>query len=302
MNRFWNWVKNEDTGQRELWLEGVIAEESWWGDEYTPALFKEELFSGDGPILLHVNSPGGDCIAASQIYTMLMDYPFDVTVQIDGIAASAASVIAMAGTRVLMSPTSLLMVHNPWTSAVGDVSEMQKAISMLDEVKESIINAYEIKTGLSRTRISHIMDSETWMNANKAKELGFCDEILFEEEHSDEPAKPDFIFSSRLAARQLMNKIMGTVPPDTVDPPVREIKDTASAPGATVPQPDTSSTGEDTIDSTTPEQLRTTMTADQLRSLGFPMLVIHASPVPKPPQPEHRVKATDLEKRLSLLK
>ena len=302
MNRFWNWVKNEDTGQRELWLEGVIAEESWWGDEYTPALFKEELFSGDGPILLHVNSPGGDCIAASQIYTMLMDYPFDVTVQIDGIAASAASVIAMAGTRVLMSPTSLLMVHNPWTSAVGDVSEMQKAISMLDEVKESIINAYEIKTGLSRTRISHIMDSETWMNANKAKELGFCDEILFEEEHSDEPAKPDFIFSSRLATRQLMNKIMGAVPPDTVDPPVQGIKDTASAPGATVPQPDTASTGENTIDSATPEQLRPAMTADQLRSLGFPMLVIHASPVPKPPQPEHRVKAADLEKRLSLLK
>ena len=73
MDRFWNWVKNEDTGQRELWLEGVIAEESWWGDEYTPALFKEELFSGDGPILLHVNSPGGDCVAASQIYTLLMD-------------------------------------------------------------------------------------------------------------------------------------------------------------------------------------------------------------------------------------
>lgn len=324
MNRkFWNWVKNEDTGQRELWLEGVIAEESWWGDEYTPALFKEELFSGDGPILLHVNSPGGDCIAASQIYTMLMDYPYDVTVQIDGIAASAASVIAMAGTKVLMSPTSLLMVHNPWTSAVGDVAEMQKAISMLDEVKESIINAYEIKTGLSRARISHIMDAETWMNANKAKELGFCDEILFEEEHSDEPAKPDFIFSSRLAALQLMNKIMGAVPPEAVEE--AEQKDTASTPEATAPQPDTPDKGSTadtsqpdtvpaadntTIDSAMLEKLRITMTAEQLRSFGMPMLVIHANateltspePAPEPEEPDHRVKAADLEKRLSLLK
>ena len=323
MNRFWNWVKNEDTGQRELWLEGVIAEESWWGDEYTPALFKEELFSGDGPILLHVNSPGGDCIAASQIYTMLMDYPYDVTVQIDGIAASAASVIAMAGTRVLMSPTSLLMVHNPWTSAVGDVAEMQKAISMLDEVKESIINAYEIKTGLSRARISHIMDAETWMNANKAKELGFCDEILFEDEHSDEPAKPDFIFSSRLAALQLMNKIMGAVPHEALEEADRE--DTASTPEATVPQPDTPDKGSTadtpqpdtvpaadntTIDSAMLEKLRITMTADQLRSFGMPMLVIHATatesispePAPEPQESDHRVKAADLEKRLSLLK
>ena len=87
----------------------VIAEESWFADDVTPAMFKEELYSGDGPITLHINSPGGDCIAASQIYTMLMEYPHDVTVQIDGMAASAASVIAMAGTRVQMSPTSMMM-------------------------------------------------------------------------------------------------------------------------------------------------------------------------------------------------
>ena len=90
----------------------MIAEESWFADDITPAMFKEELFAGNGPITLHINSPGGDCIAASQIYTMLMDYPDDVTVQIDGMAASAASVIAMAGTRVCMSPTSMMMIHN----------------------------------------------------------------------------------------------------------------------------------------------------------------------------------------------
>ena len=141
-------------------------------------MFHDELFAGKGPVTVWLNSPGGDCIAASQIYTMLMDYKDDVTVKIDGIAASAASVIAMAGTTVLMAPTALMMIHNPMTVAFGDTAEMQKAIDMLDEVKESIVNAYEIKTGMSRAKISHLMDSETWMNANKAIELGFADDIL----------------------------------------------------------------------------------------------------------------------------
>ena len=124
-------------------------------------MFKEELFAGSGPITIWINSPGGDCIAASQIYTMLMDYKGDVTVKVDGIAASAASVVAMAGTKVLMAPTALMMIHNPATMAFGDHADMEKAIDMLSEVKESIMNAYEIKTGLSRAKISHLMDAET---------------------------------------------------------------------------------------------------------------------------------------------
>ena len=123
-------------------------------------------------------SPGGDCVAAAQIYNMLMEYPGNVTVKIDGIAASAASVIAMAGTKVCVSPVSMLMIHNPMTFAFGNTAEMQKAIDMLGEVKESIINAYEIKTGMSRGKISRLMDAETWMNANMAVELGFADGIL----------------------------------------------------------------------------------------------------------------------------
>ena len=134
--------------------------------------------SGSGDITVWINSPGGDCVAAAQIYNMLMDYPGNVTVKIDGIAASAASVIAMAGTRVLVSPVSMMMIHNPATVAFGDTAEMEKAISMLSEVKESIINAYEIKTGLSRARLSHLMDAETWMDAHSAVELGFADDIL----------------------------------------------------------------------------------------------------------------------------
>ena len=133
-------------------------------------MFRDELFAGSGDVVIWLNSPGGDCIAASQIYSMLMDYKGNVTVKIDGIAASAASVIAMAGTRVLMAPTALMMIHNPATVAFGDHEDMQKAIEMLEEVKESIINAYEIRTNLSHTQLSHMMDETTWMNAKKAIE------------------------------------------------------------------------------------------------------------------------------------
>ncbi len=276
MKRFWNWTKNEDTDQRELWLEGVIAEESWWGDETTPAIFKEELHAGSGLVLLHISSPGGDCVAASQIYTFLMDYPFDVIVQIDGLAASAASVIAMAGTTVRMSPTALMMLHNPWTTAMGDAAEMQKAIDLLDEVKESIINAYQIKTGLSRTKISHIMDSETWLNAHKAKELGFCDEVLYEEDDAAEGTggRPDFIFSAKTAAMALMNKVLGSIPKPPVVP-------------EQPPDPE-------------PEQAQASPPANCQTDTEIP--ASPEEPVSVSPIPDNRVKAADLEKRLSLLK
>lgn len=168
-------------------------------------MFKNELFSGEGPITVWINSPGGDCIAASQIYTMLMDYKGDVTVKIDGVAASAASVVAMAGTKVLIAPTALMMIHNPATAAFGDHVDMEKAIDMLSEVKESIINAYELKTGLSRRQLSHMMDDTTWMNAQKAVELGFADGILTDEKHSSDTE--GYAFSASAVERALINKI-----------------------------------------------------------------------------------------------
>lgn len=186
MKKFWKWKKQtvtnqetqEQTLERTLFLNGTIAEESWFDDDVTPKLFRDELFTGNGDITIWINSPGGDCVAAAQIYNMMMEYPGNVTVKIDGIAASAASVIAMAGTKVLVSPVSTLMIHNPMTATMGDTTEMQKAIAMLDEVKESIINAYEIKTGMSRAKLSHLMDAETWMDAHTAIDMGFADEIL----------------------------------------------------------------------------------------------------------------------------
>ena len=179
-------------------------------------MFHDELFAGKGPVTVWLNSPGGDCIAASQIYTMLMDYKDDVTVKIDGIAASAASVIAMAGTKVLMAPTALMMIHNPMTGAYGNHTDMEKAIEMLDEVKESILNAYEIKTSLSRAKLSHLMDSETWMNANKAIELGFADDIL-KDSKKDAADIPAYAFSGKETETRLMNKLTAHYKPKDKD-------------------------------------------------------------------------------------
>ena len=211
MNRFWNWVKNEaePAEPAELRLNGAIAEESWLEDDVTPAQFRAELEAHPGDVTVWINSPGGDCVAAAQIYNMLMDYKGDVTVKIDGIAASAASVIAMAGTKVLVSPVSMLMIHNPMTAAFGNSDEMQRAIEMLGSVKDSIINAYEIKTGLSRAKLSHLMDAETWMDANKAVELGFADEIMQRSTETENIAAPtvSMLYSKANVVNSLMEKI-----------------------------------------------------------------------------------------------
>lgn len=201
--KFWNFVYDEETKERELTIDGAIADESWWDDDVTPEMFRNELNGATGNITVWINSPGGDCFAASQIYTMLTEYPGRVTVKIDGIAASAASVIAMAGDQVLMSPTAMLMIHNPATAAFGDETEMQKAIEMLGEVKESIINAYEIKTGMQRAKISRLMDAETWMNARKAIELGFADGMLEDDKRAESAA---FDFEARTAENDLIKK------------------------------------------------------------------------------------------------
>ena len=184
MKRFWNWLTpqasgpNSDGGERVLRISGVIAEESWLDDDITPTLFASELSAGSGPVTIWLNSPGGDVVAASRIYNMLLDYPGKVTVNIDGIAASAASVVAMAASTVAMSPVSMLMIHNPATLAMGDKTELSRALDMLESVKDSIINAYQLKTGLSRAKLSKLMDAETWMDARAAIDLGFADELL----------------------------------------------------------------------------------------------------------------------------
>jgi ATP-dependent Clp protease protease subunit len=203
--KFWNWTKNEDG--RILWLEGPIAQETWWGDEVTPKMFRDELLSDTGPVTIWINSPGGDVFAAAQIYNMLMEYNGPVTVKIDGVAASAASVIAMAGGDVLMSPVSYMFIHNPATIAIGDAAEMEKTKAMLEEIKEGIINAYELRTDIPRAKLSEMMDAESCMNAHKAVELGFADEIMFTEAHPQNSGE-GLIFSRAAVTNSLISKLM----------------------------------------------------------------------------------------------
>ena len=245
MKKFWNWIHNE-AGGRVLRLEGPVDDESVWGTEITPKAFREELNAGTEDITVWINSPGGNVFAAAEIYTMLRDYPGSVTVKIDAIAASAASVIAMAGNKVLMSPVAMLMIHDPSTIAMGNTKDMEKAIATLNEVKESIINAYAAKSGLSHNRISKLMENETWMNAKKAVELGFADEILFEavgpdeeESEEDDPETEEAeealddkkkekgervcgaasLYSSRQMGLTILNRLGVTEPKPPVDTP-----------------------------------------------------------------------------------
>ena len=208
MEKFWNWI-HDDSGGRVLRLEGPIDSESFWGDEITPQSFRDELYAEEGDITLWLNSPGGNVFAAAEIYTMIRDYPHRVTIKIASIAASAASVIAMAGNTVQMSPTALLFVHDPSTIAMGNAKDMEKAIATLNEVKESIINAYMAKTGLSHNRISKLMSDETWINAKKAVELGFADDVLARAEIPEdmEPPAVSMLYSKAAVVNSLMDKI-----------------------------------------------------------------------------------------------
>ena len=218
IKKFWDWIESEDKdGERVMHLDGTIAEDSWWGDEVTPALFRKELNRASGPLTIWINSYGGDVFAAAQIYNMIREYPGKVTVKIDGIAASAATVIAMAGDEVLMSPVSMMMIHNPWTWASGDSKELEKVIKELDSVKQTIINAYEIKTGKSRNEISRLMDEETWFDVNWAIENKFADGVT-ERRPVDQEKKTQnktmHKFGNRLAVAALFNKLREAPKPE----------------------------------------------------------------------------------------
>ena len=218
MSKFWKYENRtivneagEENTVRVLRLDGPIDSETWWGDEVTPADFRAELEQVSGDLEVWINSPGGDCFAAVQIYNMLMEHKGHVTVMIDSLAASAASVIAMAGTDVFVTPGSMMMIHNPATIAYGDHNEMRQAIAILDEVKESIINAYQLKTGLSRAKLSKLMEDETWMNARRAVELGFADKIAYTGGEKD-TAPLSNEFSAKTYIASITNKIMAAYP------------------------------------------------------------------------------------------
>ena len=180
--KFWNWLDDADSGERTLMINGAITDEAWFDEDVTPSQFRAELNKCHGDISVWINSPGGGVRAAAQIYNMLMEYPGNVRVRIDGLAASAATIVAMAGNTVEISPVGCMFIHNPEAMSIGNSNDHKLTIEMLDEVKECIINAYEIKTGRSRKELSDLMDKTSWMCAQKAVRLGFADKIMYWDE------------------------------------------------------------------------------------------------------------------------
>jgi len=180
---FWSFRDTAEGEEPEMELYGYISEYSWWEDDITPAMFKNDLYKAGagGPITIRINSYGGDVIAASLMHTIIRDYPGRVTVQIDGVAASAATVVAVAGDAIKIQQTGYFMIHDPsvvFFLAQLNITDLTRLADSLQAVKEGIVNAYETKTGLSRARLSKLMTEETWMDAQKAVDLGFVDEVM----------------------------------------------------------------------------------------------------------------------------
>lgn len=194
---FWKFIHNKATDDEpesvELRIEGDIVDDDeawlyeWFGMPSTsPNAFKEELSQFKGKdITVWIDSYGGSVFAAAGIYNALKEHDRKITVKIDSKAMSAASVIAMAGDEVLMSPMAVMMIHNPLTAAYGNMHDLRKVADILDTIKESIVNAYALKTGRSRNKISQMMDDETWMSANVAVKEGFADGILYQDQPLD---------------------------------------------------------------------------------------------------------------------
>lgn len=182
MKTFWK-IKNEaDAEEAEMMIYGQISDETWWGDEITPRQFAEDLKQCGGKNLaVHVNSPGGDVFAAQAIYSQLKNYSGQVTMHIDGMCASAATVITCAGDKVVMPDNAIFMIHNPSCMLFDsyDANELSQMASQLDAVKQTIVNVYMKRCGnnLSEKKICQKMDDETWMSAQEALDCGFIDEI-----------------------------------------------------------------------------------------------------------------------------
>ncbi|SDD89388.1 head maturation protease, ClpP-related [Sporomusa acidovorans] len=202
--RFWNFRNEADSEDIELRIAGeIVDDDSAWIYEWfgiaaaSPNAFREELNQyADKNLTVWIDSWGGDVTAAAGIYNALKEHKGKVTVKIDGKAVSAASVIAMAGDEVLMSPVGVLMIHNPWTGVSGEAKDLRHVADVLDVIKDTIMNAYQLKTGKSRSKISQMMDNETWMSAKTAKSERFIDDILYSgKEDTDQPVENSFMLS-----------------------------------------------------------------------------------------------------------
>ncbi len=183
MHKFYNLIPGQDGQESRLYIEGEIVAGSsgynWWSDSPQTGFhdFRREL-ADCGPVTVYINSPGGDVFAGAAMYAALTEHPHKVTVKIMGIAASAASVVAMAGDETLISPVGYLMVHDPWSFIAGNARELEHEAQVLREIGEGIVNAYTRKTGKSTDEIKKLLEAETYMNAQSAIENGFCDGLF----------------------------------------------------------------------------------------------------------------------------
>lgn len=214
---FWNFVKNQEDDQKEveLRIEGeIVADDDAWIYEWfgvaaaTPNAFRTALSEHKGKnITVWIDSWGGDTTAAAGIYNALKEHNGKITVKIDGKAVSAASVIAMAGEEIKMSPLGIMMIHNPWSGVRGEAKDMRHMADVLDEVKDTIVNAYQMKTGKSRKKISQMMDEETWMSPKKAMAEGFVDEVLYADTAREQPIENSFMFSRTAIQNSAANSL-----------------------------------------------------------------------------------------------
>ena len=185
MTRFWNLRNDQDAPEDGvLDIDGeIVAEAGWFTSDGTVVAkdFRKAL-EGLRNVTVHINSPGGDVMAGAEIYSALREHSLtgrgEVTVIVTALAASAASIVAMAGDRILMHPVAYMMIHNPWTIAMGDAKELRKTAKVLDEISEGLISAYQTRTGKDRDELKKMLENTTWMSAVTCVEEGFADEII----------------------------------------------------------------------------------------------------------------------------
>ncbi len=192
---FWRLRNAEESpeGEPEMEMYGYISEYSWFEDDITPKMFKDDLYllGKGGPITIRINSGGGDMIAASVIRSILIDYPGRKTVKIDGLAASAATIVAIAGDVIKMQESAYFMIHDPMAVFFFAVLNLEDLSRLLDEMKTAksgLVDAYETRTKLNRDKLARLMTNETWMTAREAKDYGFVDEVIIPKAKTEEGA------------------------------------------------------------------------------------------------------------------
>lgn len=229
MKQFWNLTQNKEGGNTLEILHEIAQETSCWWDVTSSNRFRSDLMQCSGDMQVVINSPGGDVFAAADMYTVLRQYAQDrghVTCVISGLAGSAASMVAMAGDTIKISPVGTIMIHNPWTGLSGNASELRQMADVLDTLRDGMAHAYMRKTGKSRAEIADLMAKETWMNAEQAVADGFADEIV------DDGGANASAGGWRYAAASMVEKICAAVKDEGLEkilPQMQEIAKRISA-------------------------------------------------------------------------